>query len=740
MKKKKRKSDPHREREASKYERPIVSREYILQFLSEQPGPVKMKELAVALELEDSQDREALRRRLRAMERDGQVVKNRRGGYGVADKMDIKKGRVSAHRDGFGFFIPEDGSQDMFLSPRQMCKVMHGDTVLARLAGQDRRGRLEAKIVEVLDHCTSQVVGRYYFEGGVGFVEPSDQRMQRVIVPEKADAGAQQGQIVTVKIVEQPNSHYQPIGEVVEILGDHMSPGMEIEVAVRAYALPHEWPDQVVLEAGKFGDRVADKLAKGREDLRDTPLLTIDGEDAKDFDDAVFAEKVGNRWRLVVAIADVSHYVKPDSALDQEARLRGNSVYFPGRVIPMLPNVLSNGLCSLNPQVDRLCLCCEMMIDQAGNTQEYRFFSAIMSSHARLTYTEVGAALDGDPGMRNSLGDLWPRIECLHAMFKAMRKQRAKRGAIDFESVETRIVFGPEKKIEQIVPVVRNDAHCLIEECMVAANVAAAKFLLDHDCPGLYRNHEGPPPDALEDLRSFLAEFGLKLGGGGKPEAGHFAQLLDKVRDRPDARLIQTVLLRSMSQAVYGSDNVGHFGLAFKAYTHFTSPIRRYPDLLVHRAIYHLLQHGSAEAFIYSVGDLQLAGQQCSATERRADEATRDAVNWLKCEYMLGKVNMQYAGIIVSVTNFGLFVELDDIFVEGLVHVTDLVNDYYQFDPIGHQLTGERSGKTYRIGDKIEVVVARVNLDDRKIDFLVAEKPATAHAKRRRKPKPKSKH
>ncbi len=694
-----------------------------MQQLDEAGMPLSMDDIARRLELHEARDLEALRRRLRAMERDGQLVRNRRGDYCLVDRADLIRGRVVGHPQGFGFLIPDAGGDDLYLPAAEMRKVLHGDRVLARVVGEDRRGRLEGAVVEVLERAVKQVVGRYYHESGVGFVVPDNKRItQDILIPEDQRYGARHGQIVVAEILEYPTAHRQPIGRIIEILGEHMAPGMEIDIAIRSYGLPQDWSPLVEAEIEKLTPTVPEEAKAGRRDLRDLPLVTIDGEDARDFDDAVYAERRGEGWRLFVAIADVSAYVAPGSALDAEARERGNSVYFPERVIPMLPEVLSNGLCSLNPEVDRLCMVCEMDIDRTGALKRHRFYEAVMRSHARLTYTEVAAMLvDKDKGLRRKYQALVPHLETLHRLYRVLHGNRRRRGAIEFESQETRIIFGPERKIESIVPVQRNDAHRLIEECMLMANVAAARFLGRRKVPTLYRNHEAPSADKLAGLREFLGELGLRLGGGDEPTPRDFARLLEQVAKRPDAHLIQTVVLRSMSQAVYYPDNLGHFGLAFDAYVHFTSPIRRYPDLVVHRGIKHALAGGAPEDFLYTHEELQALGDHCSMTERRADEATWDVIGWLKCEYMQDKVGEEFDGIITGVTSFGVFVELDGIYVEGLVHVTSLKNDYYHFDAAHHRLRGERTRRVYRLGDRIRVRVARVDLDERRIDFEPVE-------------------
>ncbi len=717
-------SDPFRERESQKYENPIPSREFILAVLEKKGKPLDREQIARALHLKGDEQLEALRRRLRAMERDGQIIQNRRGAYGVIDKMDLIRGRIIGHPDGFGFLVPDEGGDDLFLSAREMNTVMHGDRIVARVSGIDRRGRREAAVVEILERANKQVVGRYFIDQGVGFVEAENKRInQDIIVPPDQTYGAKAGQFVVVEIMEHPTARREALGRVVEILGDHMAPGMEIDVAIRAHGLPKEWSPLVEAEIADLPPEVPEEAKAGRTDLRDIPLVTIDGEDAMDFDDAVYAEPHGKGWRLIVAIADVSHYVRPGTPLDAEAVSRGNSVYFPGRVVPMLPEVLSNGLCSINPNVDRLCMACDMEVSGQGKLVSYRFYPAVMRSHARLTYTKVAAMLvDGDKALRAEYREMVPHLESLHALFKALYARRLKRGAIDFETTETKIVFGPGKKIDAIVPVVRNDAHRLIEECMLLANVAAADFLSNAGAPALYRVHEGPAEAKLADLREFLKELGLKLAGGDKPEPKHYGAVLEQVRGRPDAHLIQTVLLRSLSQAVYTPKNAGHFGLAFEAYAHFTSPIRRYPDLLVHRAIRHVLAGGTPETFRYSGNEMEVLGEHCSNTERRADEASRDVVDWLKCEYMIDRVGQEFDGIITGVTGFGIFVELKEIYVEGLVHVTGLGDDYFHFEPAAHRLVGDHTRKIFRLADKVRVRVARVSLDDRKIDFELVKK------------------
>jgi ribonuclease R len=733
--------DPYAGREAKKYARPIPSREAILALLKNKAIPLSFEEIAGCLGLEETVDLEALQRRLAAMERDGQLLRNRRDRYCLINRQDLVPGRVIGHPDGFGFLRPDAGGEDLFLSPREMRQVFHGDRVVACVTGVDRRGRREGSIVEILERSHARVVGRLFRERGIAYVVPDNKRItQDVLIPEEYLNGARPGQIVVAEIIQQPTLRIQPIGRIVEVLGEHLAPGMEIEVAIRAFGIPNQWPPEVLKEAEQFGKEVPEEAKQGRVDLRHLPLVTIDGEDARDFDDAVYCQQTAKGWRLLVAIADVSYYVQPDCALDQEAMRRGNSVYFPKQVIPMLPEVLSCGLCSLNPHVDRLVLVCEMQIDRAGRVIRSRFYEGVMRSAARLTYTQVAAILvDRDPALRQQYQALVPHLENLYAVFKALRQERERRGAMDFDTDEYKIVFGPGRKIERIERVVRNDAHRLIEECMIAANATTARFLDRRKIPYLRRIHEGPDPDKVAEVRKSLAELGLQLPGGERPEPKDFMAVLKQAQGRPDAHLIQTLIMRTLPQAVYSPEKKPHFGLALEAYAHYTSPIRRYPDLLVHRAIRHALRGGKAEEFAYSEPRLKAIGEHCSMTERRADEANWDVIAWLKCEYMQDKVGEVFEGVISAVTSFGFFVELRDIFVEGLVHVSTLGQDFYHFDPIRHCLIGERSGSRFAIGDVVKVKVARVDLDERKIDLeLIAPapvKPSPLKAKRRRSKK-----
>jgi ribonuclease R len=716
--------DPYAQREAEKYENPIPSRELILLALEHAGKPLSRVDIAKAFSLENEDDLEALRRRLRAMERDGQLLFNRGQQYCLVNNKDLIVGRIIGHPDGFGFVRPDDGSDDLYLSPREMNPLLHNDRAMVRVAGIDKKGRREGAVVEILERNTHQIVGRLYKEDSFTYVVPDNKNIAQTVLVQKGGVGkAKQGQIVIAEIVEQPTKLRQPIGRIIEVLGDHLAPGMEIEMAIRSYELPHVWTEELLEEIKSLSAEVPESAKENRVDLRNTPLVTIDGEDARDFDDAVYCKRTPKGWKLLVAIADVSHYVQVNSELDKEAKNRSTSVYFPEQVIPMLPEILSNGLCSLNPDVDRLCMVCEVLIDEQGKVMRSKFFDAVMRSHARLTYTEVaGMLVDGDKALAEQYKPLMPHLRELYALYKVMRVSREQRGAMDFDTQETRIIFGKDRKIEKIVPVVRNDAHKLIEEFMITANSAAARYLNAKKIPKLLRVHEGPSADKLFNLKTFLGELGIKFGGGVKPTPLDYMHLVESVKGRPDTHLIQTVLLRSMSQAVYSPELKGHFGLALDAYAHFTSPIRRYPDLLVHRAIRHCLQGKTAETFVYGVPDMILLGEQCSANERRADDATRDVVSWLKCEYMMDKIGEEFPGIISAVTSFGFFVELADIFVEGLVHISNLGQDYFHFDPTSHQLKGERTGMNFRLGDSVKIKVARVDLDEKKMDFELVQK------------------
>ena len=731
--------DPEAEEEEGKYNNPAPSRTFVLQYLKERATPLHYGQLSSAFALDTPEQLEALRRRLIAMCRDGQLVQNRKQAFCVADDMPLIAGQVQGHRDGYGFLIPDDGSADFFLTPKQMNLLFDGDKVMVRETEIDQMKRRWCSVVEVLERALTQLAGIYKEENGTASVQPENARVKHNIIVEPGALTPEEGQYVVIEITKYPGKHNPAMGVVKDILGFQDAPGVEIEIAVRNYNIPHEWPHDIKQKIKQFSKEVTEEDSRNRVDLRHLPLVTIDGEDARDFDDAVYAKKkLTGGWRLFVAIADVSHYVTPDDALDREAQNRGNSVYFPGRVIPMLPEVLSNGLCSLNPKVDRLAMVCEMTISARGNLSGYTFYEGIIRSHARLTYTKASAILetpDSEAGLkyRQKFKEAVPSLETLYSLYRTLNKVREKRGALEFDTVETHMLFDNHKKIKAIVPTVRNDAHKLIEECMLCANLATARFFEKHGLSSLFRIHKGPTEQKLENLYTFLGEMGLYLPGKAAPEPADYQALLSSIQDRSDAGVIQSMLLRSLSQAEYHPDNIGHFGLAYESYAHFTSPIRRYPDLLAHRAIRHIirskvssrhvrrLKHAPLlkkdEIYPYDQDDMLKLGEQCSTTERRADEAVRDVATSLKCQYIQQHVGEIFTGKVVSVTGFGLFVELDDVYVTGLVHISGLPDDYYHYDNATQRLVGEHTRKVFQLGDMLDIRVLRVNVEEKNIDF-----------------------
>ena len=759
-----RSSDPDAGREADKYDRPVPSRTLILRHIEHRGAPARYEVLLEEFGLVDAEEQEGLRRRLIAMVRDGQLLKTRQEAFDLIDEADLIAGRVHGHREGFGFVIPDEG-EDLFLTVKQMRMLFDGDRVVVRETDIDSRGRRYCAVVEVLERGVSQLVGSYHEEDGKGMVTPTGRRMTNELVVEPGALVPTQGQIVLVDIKTYPSRHQMAVGVVREILGHRMDPGMETDIAIHSYDIPHIWPQAVSDEVQGFSPEVPEEDKQHRVDMRDLPFVTIDGEDAKDFDDAVYARKrLTGGWRLFVAIADVSYYVKPGSELDKEACHRGTSVYFPGQVIPMLPEVLSNGLCSLNPHVDRLAMICEMTIGARGRLSGFRFYEGLIRSHARLTYSQVGTMLQEEEQqdeecirLRREYASLVPHLESLYKLYNSLVNRRKKRGAIDFSTTETRIIFGPERKIDRIEPVHRNHAHKLIEECMLCANVAAAQFIEHHGLPGLFRVHEGPTERKRESLLRFLSERGLSLPGRAAPTPTDYQNLLAATAERSDAHVIQMMMLRSLGQAVYQQDNGGHFGLAYPAYTHFTSPIRRYPDLLVHRAIRAIVRSGKRArhvvtvkgastmdretSFPYDVDAMVALGKHCSMTERRADDASREVMERLKCEYMQKHLGEIYEGTVSAVTGFGLFVELKELLVSGLVHISSLPSDYYHFDPVRQNLSGEKGGLCFRLGDAVTVQVMRVDLEERNIDFELANSAARTKGVRlpagKRKPRKK---
>ncbi|WP_377113457.1 ribonuclease R [Pseudoalteromonas sp. M58] len=732
--------DPNLSREQEKYENPVPSREFILTHLQERSKPANYAQLCEELAVNDEERQIAFKRRLRAMERDGQLYFNKFKCYALIDEAGLTKGKVVGHRDGFGFLEVEGESKDWFIAKHQMNMVLHGDIVLAKGTKRGSGSKCDARIIKVLTNERAPIVGRYFVEHGIAVVVAEDPRItQDIIILPGNEKGARHNQMVQVQITQNPSRNMNAVGKVIDVLGEHLAPGMEIEVALRNHDIPHVWPEEVEQQVAHLGEFVEEADKQGRVDLRGLPLVTIDGEDARDFDDAVYCEtKKSGGWRLWVAIADVSHYVGMNTPLNKEAIERGNSVYFPEQVIPMLPKVLSNGLCSLNPEVDRLCMVAEMTVSQEGKLSGYKFYEAVMNSHARLTYTKVNAILQNDEKLRKEYAAVVPHLTDLQQMYMALKAARQERGAIEFETLETRFVFNAQRKIESIVPVIRNDAHKLIEECMILANVSAAKLLEKHEASALYRVHDEPDSEKLGNFTQFLTELGIESTLSDEPTPKEITHVLARLGDRPEAELIQTMLLRSMKQAVYQPDNIGHFGLALSAYAHFTSPIRRYPDLVVHRAIKAVLkaqgQQTSGE-YAYSDDEVDQLGEQCSTTERRADDATREVADWLKCEYMQDHVGMEFNGVISSVTNFGLFIRLDDLQIDGLIHVTNLGDEYFQHDAAKHCLVGEHTHTVYRLGDKVTVQVASVSLDDRRINLTLKGDVAQDRYARRRAPK-----
>lgn len=706
--------------------RPRVSRDQpaIPQVLQAAGRPLDFDELAQRAQRNGASARKRLTKELEELLQAGTIIRNRRDEYCLRERLSLTVGTVSAHKDGHGFLMPDDRSAPIYLAPRQMQEAMHGDRAAVRVTGTDHRGRPEGAIVEVLERNTREIVGRLYDESGICFVVPDNPRIgHKVLVPRQHLGQARPGQVVLVKLVEQPSKTAQPLGHITRVLGEHAAPGMETDIAIHSHGLPFEFPPEVIAEAEAFGNSVSAAAKRGREDLRNLPLVTIDGEDARDFDDAVYCEPLrAGGFRLLVAIADVASYVAPNSALDREATLRGTSVYFPNRVLPMLPEALSNGLCSLNPNVDRLCMVCEMRVNAEGKVTRAQFFEGLMRSAARLTYTKVAAYLANPAAAHapevTALGD---QLKALYGVFKALHRARARRGALDFDAPELKVQFDSQGRIASLVEASRNDAHRLIEECMIAANVQAARFLKKHRIPTLFRVHGQPEADRLEQLRQFLQGFNIHLPTDRDIEPTDLSEVLQRAVGHEEAHLIQTVVIRSMPQAVYQPENIGHFGLALTEYAHFTSPIRRYPDLMVHRGIRHVLRGGNAETFPWTGGMVSTLGQSCSFTERRADEATRDAMSWLKCEYMRDKIGEEFDTMVTGVVDFGLFVQVKGLQIDGLVHVSALGADYFSRDKSGYRIVGARSGRTFRLGDHLRVRLINVVIDERKIDFELAE-------------------
>ncbi|KGJ98926.1 ribonuclease R [Thalassotalea sp. ND16A] len=738
--------DPHFQRESAKYDKPVASREFLLALLEQKGHPMTFVQFCKELDYKDEEQIIGVKRRLRAMENAGQLVFTKFKQYAIATASEVITGEVIGHRDGFGFLKPDEGDKDLYIPYYEMRKLIHGDIVEARVtASTDNKGKQEVKILDVLQPRTDKIIGRIFVEHSVITVIPEDARISHeIIVPKGKHLGARHGQMVIVDIIQRPSKRNTPLGQVSEVLGEHMAPGMEVQVALHQHDLPHSWSEELLAEIQSLTPEVDEAAKQGRIDLRELPLVTIDGEDARDFDDAVYCQpKKSGGWRLWVAIADVSYYVRPGTALDGEAIKRGNSVYFPNQVIPMLPEVLSNGLCSLNPNVDRLCMVSEMTISANGKLSGAKFYPAVMNSHARFTYTKVAAILEGDKDLRDYYQSQVKDLEELHKLYHCLVGARRNRGAIEFETEEVRFVFNADRKIDSVVPVVRNDAHKIIEECMILANVATAKFVAKHEKPGLYRVHDKPNQDKYNNLVTYLNELGIEMEKKEEPTPADFGAITEKVSDRPDKELIQTMLLRSMKQAVYQAENLGHFGLALPAYSHFTSPIRRYPDLVIHRVIKSIInnqQENSVNIGYYQYDEQEVSelGEHCSMTERRADDATREVSDWLKCEFMQDHVGDTFSGVIATVTGFGFFVRLQDFHIEGLVHISSLGKDYYTHDEVRMCLIGENSKKKYHVGDILEVQVAAVNLEEKKIDLILGGESTVLDANKKLKKKSKS--
>ncbi len=699
------------------------SADSIRRVLAEHDRPLTRRQLSGIFGLSKEDSDRLIKPILVELVSTGEVVRNRRAAYGLARAMDLVAGRVSAHPDGFGFVIPDAGGDDLYLSPRQMRQVFNGDRVLAAVTGVDRRGRKEGGIVEIVERAHTQVVGRLLIESGIAMVVPDDPRLtQDVLIPLERVGKATPGQIVVARIDKPPSFERGPVGEIVAVLGQADEPGIATDIAIFSHQLRVDFPDEAVAEAEAYGERINPEIAARRQDLRDLPLITIDGADARDFDDAVFAEQRGDGFRLLVAIADVAEYVQPGRPLDLEAEQRGTSVYFPDRVIPMLPEALSNGLCSLNPEVDRLCMVCDMKLDDRGKVKSSRFYEAVMRSHARMTYDQVQRMINsGDAELNERFAHVRGNLDQLFAVYRALARRRERRGALDFDSQAVYFQFDADGRVADIRLSTRHDAHRLIEECMIAANVEAARYV-GEQLPMLYRVHEPPQSDKLEALEEFLRVQGLSVRWKDEPDPAQYAAIQKQVADLPVRRLVDAVLLRSLSLAVYQPENRGHFGLALAQYAHFTSPIRRYPDLLLHRAIKHLCRKRKRKEFAYGAERMSDLGRHCSWAERRAEEAARDVDERLKAQFMQRHIGDIFNGIVTGVTSFGLFVELPEFGVSGLVHVTAMPNDYYNFDPVSHSLTGKRRGIRLRLADRVKVEVAAVNLEERKIDLRLVQR------------------
>ena len=722
-KKGKNKSNNQRTTKGASRKHKRLSTNIVLTYLSQRQEPANTKAIAETLGRVGKEGRQETFDILEQLRDEGKVSQLSKHRWAMKHAIKEHQGRVVGHVDGHGYVLTDETKEKVFLRSHDMREVLHNDVVMVRITGRDKRKKLFGQIIDVVERGNTLVVGRFYQESNLNFVVPDDQRIgQDIFVLPEHTLSAKPGEVVTVRITKPPSKYSQPVGEVAEVLGEYSAPGMEIEIAIRKHQLPHVWPEAVESQIKKLNPEVSDNDLKGRKDLRDLALVTIDGEDARDFDDAVYCEPAkSGLTRLIVAIADVSHYVKTQSPLDLEAWQRGTSVYFPNNVIPMLPEVLSNGLCSLNPKVDRLCMACDMQITSEGEVASYDFYPAVMHSQARLTYTQVSALIEGDTESANISADLHENVHALYQLSKKLGKARRKFGAIEFEIPEPVILFDENRKIDKVVARQRNDAHRLIEECMLVANICASLMLDESKLAGIYRVHESPDEDKIEDVRVFLRQFKLLLEGGDQPTPAHYSKVINKVTDPQISKIVQSALLRSMKQARYHIENEGHFALNFDSYTHFTSPIRRYSDLHVHRQIKRKVLDSNAEDDETVAIQVEQTAEQASMTERRAETATREAVQWLKCEYMSHRLGETLKGVVTTVTDFGLFVELEEVYVDGLIHITSLGQDYYRFDADRRQLVGEDSGRVFKTGDQLQVQVARVDMEQGRIDFSLPE-------------------
>lgn len=722
--------DPYQKREANKYKNPIPSREYILSWLKKCQDLISQKNLEKKFGINNQEEKKALRRRLRAMEREGQVIYTRNRCYIAPENLKVVKGKVIGHKDGYGFLRTESLKDDLWLSSEQMRCCIHGDIILAHIVSSDRKGRSSARFLKILQPNDVLIVGRYYIENEKKIVIPDDTRFNfkifvRLSVKEKIETGS----VVVVKLTKHPIRNNKTKGLIVEILGKEMGINLAIDIALRTHAIPSIWSDEVKEQIDTLNNKINQSDFKNRIDLRHLPFFTIDDEDARDFDDAIFCKKKINLeegWNLWVAIADVSYYIKPNTALDKEAFTRGTSIYFPSLVVPMLPEKISTDLCSLNPYTERLSLICEMSLSKTGELISYKHYEGIICSHGRFTYNEIFKIWNGDVFLCSKYKELLKYIENLSCLQKVFNCNNSSKKGIDFENIEPKFILDSNFRIKNIHQNIRNDAHKFIESCMILANIASASFVEKHKCPVLFRNHDRPKKDSIVNFRLFLKELGLTLSGGEIPESADYSNLLKNISNRPEYEMIQTILLRSMKQAVYSPDNCGHFGLSLSSYVHFTSPIRRYPDLVLHRAIKYLLSkknyissnnYNSSNTYLYNIHEMKKIGIHCSMTERRADEASRNVIDWLKCDFMNKKIGEILTGVISNVTSFGFFVRLNHFFIDGLVHIASLHDDYYYFDSLGLKLIGKSSKNTYRLGDTLQVQVISVNLNERKIEL-----------------------